>query len=152
MISYERGILGLWIRKLWDRAPTESQLILSLTPYDSCYSQLTACLQWEHVRSCFARTVPMPELPTGTVTFLFTDIEGSTQLLQRLGARYGDVLAEYRALLRAVFQAHGGQEVDTQGDSFFVAFPRAVDAVQAAVAIQRALTTHRWPEGLIPAT
>ncbi len=65
----------------------------------------------------------MANLPTGTVTLLFTDIEGSTQLLQRLGPRYGDVLAAYRALLRAVFQAHGGHEVDTQGDSFFVAFP-----------------------------
>src|SRR3954452_15814247 len=89
----------------------------------------------------------MPELPTGTVTLLFTDIEHSTQLLQRLGQRYGNVLAEYRALLRASFQAHGGHEVDTQGDSFFVAFPRAVDAVQAAVEIQRALATHAWPDG-----
>src|SRR6476661_1868041 len=84
----------------------------------------------------------MPELPTGTVTLLFTDIEHSTQLLQRLGVRYGDVLTEYRALLRSIFQAHDGREVDTQGDSFFVAFPRAVDAVIAAVEIQRALVAH----------
>ncbi len=70
----------------------------------------------------------MADLPTGTVTFLFTDIEGSTQLLQRLGPRYADVLAEYRSMLPSIFQAHGGQEVDTQGDSFFVAFPRALDA------------------------
>src|SRR5918997_7072722 len=90
---------------------------------------------------------PMSELPTGTVTLLFTDIEGSTQLLQRLGPRYGDVLAEYRALLRSVFQAHHGHEVDTQGDSFFVPFPRALDAVRAAVELQRALAIHAWPEG-----
>src|SRR3954447_11542682 len=87
----------------------------------------------------------MPDLPTGTVTLLFTDIEHSTQLLQRLGVRYGDVLAEYRALLRSVFQAHDGREVDTQGDSFFVAFPRAVDAVIAAIESQRALAGHPWP-------
>ena len=90
----------------------------------------------------------MPDLPTGTVTLLFTDIEGSTQLMQRHGARYGDVLAGYRALLRAIFQAHGGHEVDTQGDSFFVAFGRAVDAVIAATAMQRALATHAWPDEL----
>src|SRR6478672_11564810 len=90
----------------------------------------------------------MAELPTGTVTFLFTDIEGSTQLLQRLGPRYGDVLAQYRALLRSGFQVHDGREVDTQGDSFFVAFPRAVDAVQAAIEIQRAIAAHAWPDGI----
>src|SRR6059058_6237068 len=94
----------------------------------------------------------MAELPTGTVTLLFTDIEGSTHLLQRLGARYGDVLAEYRALLRSIFQEHGGHEVDTQGDSFFVAFPRAVDAVIAATEIQRALVAHPWPDGMTMAT
>src|SRR3954447_5827118 len=90
----------------------------------------------------------MADLPTGTVTLLFTDIAGSTQLLQRLGQRYGDVLVEYRALLRSVFQSHDGHEVDTQGDSFFVAFPRAVDAVITAIEIQRALANHAWPEAI----
>src|SRR3982751_5747534 len=90
----------------------------------------------------------MADLPTGTVTLLFTDIEHSTQLLQQLGMRYGDVLEEYRALLRSIFQEPDGREVDTQGDSFFVAFPRAVDAVTAAVEIQRALAAHPWPEGI----
>jgi len=89
----------------------------------------------------------MTQLPTGTVTFLFTDIEGSTALLKRLGARYGDVLAEHQRILRAAFAAHGGHEVDTQGDSFFVAFPRAKDAVAAAVAAQRDLAAYDWPEG-----
>ncbi|HZG67397.1 MAG TPA: adenylate/guanylate cyclase domain-containing protein, partial [Herpetosiphonaceae bacterium] len=92
------------------------------------------------------------DLPTGTVALLFTDIESSTQLLQRLGPRYGDVLTEYRALLRSVFQAHHGHEVDTQGDSFFVAFGRALDAVHAAVATQQALAAHTWPEGVTMAT
>ena len=65
------------------------------------------------------------DLPPGTVTLLFTDIEGSTRLLHELGDRYPDVLAQHRDLLRAAFAAHGGYEVDTQGDAFFVAFPRA---------------------------
>jgi class 3 adenylate cyclase len=89
----------------------------------------------------------MRDLPRGTVTFLFTDVEGSTRLLKQLGERYGDVLAEHQRLLRAAFEEAGGQEIDTQGDSFFVAFPRAREAVQAAVAGQRALASHRWPEG-----
>src|SRR5215469_12672949 len=81
----------------------------------------------------------MRELPTGTVTLLFTDIEGSTRLLHHLGERYSDVLAECRALMRAAFQEWDGHEVDTQGDAFFVAYARASDAALAAVAAQRAL-------------
>ena len=81
----------------------------------------------------------MKQLPTGTVTFLFTDIEGSTQLLHELGDRYADVLAEHRRLLREACSAHGGIEVDTQGDALFVAFHRATDAVAAAADGQRAL-------------
>ena len=88
----------------------------------------------------------MRELPRGTVTFLFTDIEGSTRLLKRLGEAYGAVLEEHQRLLRQAFEAAGGQEIDTQGDSFFVAFPRAKDAVRAAIAGQRALAAHRWPK------
>src|SRR5687768_11917030 len=92
----------------------------------------------------------MTELPAGTVTLLFTDIVGSTRLVQVLGERYPDVLEEHRTLLRAAFQAHGGLEVDTQGDGFFVVFARAVDGVAAAVAGQRALATHAWPaDGLV---
>lgn len=79
-------------------------------------------------------------LPTGTVTFLFTDIEGSTRLLHELGDGYGELLAEHHRLLRASFEAHGGVEVDTQGDAFFVAFERASDAVAAAAAAQEALS------------
>jgi predicted ATPase/class 3 adenylate cyclase len=90
----------------------------------------------------------MDQLPDGTVTFLFTDIEGSTRLLQRIGERYADVLGEHHRLLRAAFRAHGGREVDTQGDSFFVAFARARDAVAAAADGQRALAAHRWPDGV----
>jgi class 3 adenylate cyclase len=81
----------------------------------------------------------VPELPTGTVTLLFTDIEGSTQLLERLGDRYVEVLGEHRRLLRAAFAAFEGHEVGVEGDAFFVAFAKARDAVAAAVAGQRAL-------------
>src|SRR6266436_573771 len=89
----------------------------------------------------------MPDLPTGTVTLLFTDVEGSTRLLQQLGEHYSKVLADCRHLLRSMFQQYNGHEVDTQGDAFFVAFARATDAVAAAAAIQRALVEHSWPSG-----
>src|SRR6266704_1078415 len=89
-----------------------------------------------------------PALPTGTITLLFTDIERSTHLLQQLGSRYASVLAAYRDLLRTALQQWNGYEVDRQGDSFFAAFARATDAVSAAVAAQRSLTTHSWPEGV----
>ena len=89
----------------------------------------------------------MRALPTGTVTLLFTDIEGSTRLLQQLGERYDNLLEACRSLQRAAFLEFHGHEVDTQGDAFFVAFARASDAVAAAVAAQRALASHPWPEG-----
>ncbi len=81
----------------------------------------------------------MQELPSGTVTFLFTDIEGSTRLLEELGERYPDALGEHRRLLREAFERHGGVEVDTQGDAFFVAFAEARGAVTAAGEAQAAL-------------
>ena len=90
----------------------------------------------------------MAEMPTGAVTFLFTDIEGSTQLVKQLRDRYGGVLADHQRLLRAAFDAHGGYEVDTQGDSFFVAFAGARDALLAAVEGQLALLSHPWPDGV----
>jgi class 3 adenylate cyclase len=80
---------------------------------------------------------------------LFTDIEGSTRLLQQLGEGYSHILTECRHLLRASFQQWHGHEVDTQGDSFFVAFARASDAVSAAVAGQHALARHSWTEGMM---
>jgi len=85
------------------------------------------------------------ELPSGTVTFLFTDVEGSTRLLGQLREGYGAVLADHRRLLRAAFAEHDGREIDVQGDAFFVVFRRATDAAAAAVAAQRALSAHPWP-------
>jgi peptide/nickel transport system substrate-binding protein len=86
------------------------------------------------------------ELPSGAVTFLFTDIEGSTRLLKQLRGRYGEVLAGHQRLLREAFDRHGGRVIDTQGDSFFVVFGSARAAVLAAVQAQRALADHDWPE------
>ena len=80
------------------------------------------------------------DLPTGTVTFLFTDVEGSTKLLHELGAdEYADALAEHRRIVREACATEGGVEVDTQGDAFFFAFPSAPGAVAAAGAITEAL-------------
>ncbi|MGH2408571.1 MAG: adenylate/guanylate cyclase domain-containing protein, partial [Candidatus Limnocylindrales bacterium] len=91
----------------------------------------------------------MRPLPTGTVTFLFSDIEGSTKLVQRLGAeRWTEVLEEHQRLLRATFAAHDGIEVKTEGDSFFVVFTRASGAVAAAADAQRALAGAIWPAGV----
>jgi class 3 adenylate cyclase len=87
-------------------------------------------------------------VPRGTVTFVFTDIEGSTDLLKRLGDRYVDVVATHRRILREEFGRRDGVEMDTQGDAFFFSFARARDAVAAAVAAQQRLAAHAWPDGV----
>jgi class 3 adenylate cyclase len=87
------------------------------------------------------------QLPAGTVTFLFTDIERSTELVRSLGEAYGDVLADHRRLLREHLGRAGGREIDTQGDAFFFCFERAREAVGGAVAAQRALGEHQWRDG-----
>ena len=91
----------------------------------------------------------MPGLPAGTVTtvtFLFTDVEGSTRLVKQLRDRYPAVLDDHQRLVREAFSRHGGEEVDTQGDAFFYVFARARDAAAAAADAQRALQGHVWPE------
>jgi class 3 adenylate cyclase len=87
------------------------------------------------------------DAPSGLITLLFTDIEGSTKLLHRAGEQYPTLLAEHRRLLREAFGANRGYEVDTEGDAFFVTFASADDAVAAAAAAQRALAEHSWPDG-----
>jgi class 3 adenylate cyclase len=86
-------------------------------------------------------------LPGGTVTFVFTDVEGSTRLLRALGDGWAGALADYRKILRDTFTAEGGREVDTQGDGMFFVFPRARPAVAAAAEAQRRIEAHAWPEG-----
>jgi class 3 adenylate cyclase len=87
-------------------------------------------------------------LPRGPVTFLYSDIQGSTALLERLGTRYGDVLAETRRIHRAVVRDHGGREVDSRADEFFGVFPAGTTPAAAALEIHRRLRDHVWPDGL----
>ena len=94
------------------------------------------------------RLATVSSLPGGTVTFLFSDIEGSTRLLEQLGDRYEDVHRDHRRILRERLTDAGGQEIDTQGDAFFFSFTRARDAVSGAVDAQRALADHDWPDGV----
>ena len=87
------------------------------------------------------------DLPTGELALVFTDIEGSTRILQALGSKYPAQLAAHRAIMRAAFAAHDGVEVDTQGDAFFAVFGCVGDAIGAVVKAQRDLHSHPWPEG-----
>ncbi len=91
----------------------------------------------------------MPNLPSGTVTFLFSDIEGSTSLLKQLGdEQYAELLRTHRQIVRETFGLYHGQEIDTQGDAFFYSFHRAREAVAAAVAVQRQHNEQPWPQGV----
>ena len=90
----------------------------------------------------------MPALPVGTLTFLFTDIEGSTRLLDQLGDRFPEALEAHHAILRQAISANQGHEVSTEGDAFFAVFPSAVDAVRATAEAQQALAAAEWPNGL----
>lgn len=87
----------------------------------------------------------MAELPTGTVTFLFTDVEGSTALAHKLAHDFQEVLVEHRNLVRSAVGERGGVEIDVRGDEFFVAFEDAGSAADAAIAAQRAILSHAWP-------
>lgn len=87
----------------------------------------------------------MKSVPAGTVTFLFTDIEGSTRLLQKLGDGYGELVAQHHRALRESAAASDGTEIDVQGDAFFFSFPRARDGVAGALTAQRRLADERWP-------
>jgi class 3 adenylate cyclase len=91
----------------------------------------------------------MPNLPSGTVTFLFSDIEGSTSLLKQLGdEQFTQLLGTHRRLVRETFALYHGQEIDTQGDAFFYSFPRAREAVAAAAEVQRKHHEQAWPQGV----
>src|SRR5215217_794184 len=96
--------------------------------------------------SVAARMPTMPMLPRGTITFLFTDVEGSTRRWERDRPAMGEALARHDDLLRAVIEGHGGRVFKTVGDAFCAAFPTAVDALATAVAAQRALASERWGE------
>jgi class 3 adenylate cyclase len=89
--------------------------------------------------------MPQMSLPAGTVTFLFTDIEGSTRLLRQLGEDYGLLVSQHRRVMRETATETGGSEIDAQGDAFFFGFTRARDAAAGALATQRRLAAESWP-------
>jgi len=89
----------------------------------------------------------MSKLPTGTVTFFFSDIEGSTRLIQQLGDQYPDVLLAHHMIQRKALAANGGHELRTEGDSFFIVFDSALEACAGAAAVQKSLQAHSWPDG-----
>ncbi len=88
----------------------------------------------------------MSTLPTGTVTFFFSDIEGSTRLIQQLGDRYPDVLLAHHTIQREALAVNGGHELRTEGDSFFIVFESALEACAGAAAVQKMLAQHAWPD------
>jgi class 3 adenylate cyclase len=94
-----------------------------------------------------AQLQPQRKLPKGQVTFLMTDLEGSTELLARLGDEYTALLADAGRLQRAAVRSAGGHKVDARGDEFLAVFERAAAALEAALAIQRAMQSNRWPGG-----
>jgi len=95
-----------------------------------------------------AQLEPQRKLPKGDVTFLLTDIEGSTELLERLGDDYGPLLADVRRLVRAALRAAGGQQASARGDDVVAAFGRAPAALEAALTIQRQMSARPWPGGI----
>jgi predicted ATPase/class 3 adenylate cyclase/tetratricopeptide (TPR) repeat protein len=102
--------------------------------------------KWSYVMNNTATSEPI--LPGGTVTFLFTDIEGSTQLLDRLRDQYEELISVHHSIIRQALARWNGREIDTEGDAFFAVFPRATEAVNAVVDIQRDLNKQAWPEGV----
>jgi class 3 adenylate cyclase len=95
-----------------------------------------------------ARAIDLAKLPRGTVTFLLSDIEGSTRLLRQLGDAYGALLRDVRAIIRSSVRSAGGHEVDCRADEFFAAFAEPASALDAAIAIQRSLRKREWPDRL----
>jgi len=98
-------------------------------------------------RETKARASDTRRWPRGTVTFLLTDIEGSTALLQRLGDRYASVLRDVRSAIRDAVRGAGGSEVDSRADEFFAVFHDPASALAAAITIQRGLAAKKWPRG-----
>jgi class 3 adenylate cyclase len=138
------------------RQIVEEELPAGVSLRDLGWHELKGRDRPERLHELVIEALPRPKrpslrtraLPAGTVTFLFTDIAGSTRLIQQLRERWPAVQAHHHRVLRAAFAETGGREVDAQAEAFFYAFPRARDAVVAAAAGQRALASHSWPDGV----
>ena len=140
MLAYgARGDMAR-VSSIYQRCINDLDEKFGLEPSPETRALYDGLLRGTHVPSRAAQ-------PSSTVTFLFTDIEESTNLLDTLGEQYAAVLTEHHQILRAAIQKWNGREVDTQGDAFFVTFSRALDAVQCAADAQRALASHSWPHG-----
>jgi FOG: WD40 repeat len=126
---------------VYQRCITELDEKLGLEPSAETRALYDGLLQGTHI----PRSAAIQQ--AGTVTFLFTDIEESTNLLEKLGHQYADVLADHHKIMRAAIQKWNGHEVDTQGDAFFVTFTRALDAIQCAAEAQKNLSAHPWLHG-----
>jgi WD40 repeat protein/class 3 adenylate cyclase len=126
------------IASLYRRCADELMEQLGIEPSDETRALYEGLLKG-------TRTPRASAQPSGTITFLFTDIEGSTRLLEKMGDKYAVALSEHHEIMRSTIQKWNGREVDTQGDSFFVTFTRAIDAVQCAAEAQQTLTSHSWP-------
>lgn len=126
------------IASLYQRCADELMEQLGIEPSDETRALYEGLLKG-------TRTPRASAQPSGTITFLFTDIEGSTRLLEKMGDKYAVALSEHHEIMRNTIQKWNGREVDTQGDSFFVTFTRAIDAVQCAAEAQQTLMSHSWP-------
>ena len=137
MLAYgARGDMAR-VSSIYQRCIEELNEQFGLEPSAETRALYDGLLKGAHIPSRAVQT-------SGTVTFLFTDIEESTNLLDKLGDQYATVLAEHHEILRAAIQKWNGREVDTQGDAFFVTFARSLDAVQCAADAQRAVASHSW--------
>ena len=125
------------VASLYQRCSEELQEQLGVKPSAETHALYEGLLKG-------AKVPRSPAYLSGTITFLFTDIEGSTRLLERMGTEYAVLLSEHHKIMRTAIQKWNGREVDTQGDAFFVTFTRALDAVQCAADAQRAFATHKW--------
>lgn len=132
------------VSSIYQRCITELEEKLGLEPSAETRALYEGLLKGTHTPRASAIQ------QSGTITFLFTDIEESTNLLDKLGNQYASVLADHHQIMRAAIRKWNGHEVDTQGDAFFVTFARALDALQCAAEIQKNLVSHPWPQGKSP--
>ncbi len=139
MLAYgARGDMAK-VTSVYQRCLTELKRQLDLEPSPETRALYEGLIKGSHKASQQAA------LPAGTITFLFTDIEGSTNLLDSLGDQYASVLETHHEIMRRAILKWNGKEVDTQGDAFFVTFTRSLDAIQCAAEAQRAFTAQQWP-------
>jgi class 3 adenylate cyclase len=146
--AHVRNALARFDRVVFEDGPSRERARTRLLNAAKRYGIVPVGFIDGQLRSERGRPVDAGSFPKGLVTFLLTDIEGSTALLRQLGDRYGRLLNDVRGIVRRAVKKAGGREVDARADEFFAAFERSVDALQAAVSVQRTLAARRWPDDL----